>query len=157
MGRASTLNKTAVQAMVDALGEPPNRQYVPMSLWARDHWSTLAYLECRVVDHKGLVAKEHMRADVDRHPGLAWRLFTDEDGNEEKCPTRLTCGIKLEDHDDWDCTDDMVVAGLIVKEGTGLFPVIRLTDLGEVVCAALRAHKGRGGSFGDFSFSGDRG
>ena len=151
--KTRTVNRAAVQAMVDALGEPPNRAYVPMSIWSKDHWSTLAYLECRTVDHKGIIAKHHMRTDADRHPGLAWRIFEDDDGNEKKYPTRLKCGVDLHDHDDWNCTDDMVMAGLIVKEGTGLHPIVRLTDLGEQVCAALRAHKGRGGNFGDFSFT----
>lgn len=148
------VTRAAIQARVDALGKPPKRAYVPMDLWGKDHYSTLAYLETRIVDHKGTVAKQHMRTDADRHPGLVFRIFEDEHGNEKKHPTWLVCGVELHDHDDWDCTDDLCVAGLIEKHGTGLHPVVKLTEQGELVAAAIRAHKGAGGNFADFRFGG---
>ncbi len=149
------VEKAAVQARANALGQYPNRSCVPMDLWGRDHYSTLAYLECRVVDNKGTIAKHHMRTDVDRHPGLAFRLpFLDEDGNETKYPTRLACGVEMHQHDDWDIADDLCAAGLIKKLGTGFNPWVKLTERGELVAAALRAHKGTGGNFGEFRFGG---
>lgn len=149
------VDKAAVQAIVDGLGLPPNRGPVPMSVWGRDHYSTFAYLETRVVDYKGTIAKQHMRTDENRHPGLAFRLpFSGDDPNEERYPTKLVGFVKLRDHDDWDCVDDMVVAGLIEKHGTGLYPIVKLTEQGELVAAVLRAHKGKGGNFCDFRFGG---
>jgi len=146
------VTKAAIQVQADALGEWPDRKPVPMALWGKDHFSTLAYLECRTVDHKGVPAKQHMRTDADRHPGLAFRIFEDEHGNETKYPTRLTCGVDLADHDDWDAMYDAEAVGLIEVGGTGLYPVVKLTEQGELVCAALRAHKGAGGNFADFRF-----
>lgn len=148
--RAVTL--AAVRNAVVALGALPDRDYVPMALWGSDHWSTFAYLECRIVDNEGIVDKTKMRCDADRHPGLAFRIPGGMGGGS--CPTRLIHGVELDDHDDWDAADDLCAAGLIEKHGTGLHPIVKLTEQGELVAAALRAHKGAGGSFGDFRFGG---
>jgi len=107
---------------------------VPMALWGKDHWSTLAYLETRVVDQAGKPDLRHLRCDPRRHPGLG----NGQDGGAY--PTRLNDGTTREHHDDWDCIDDMVAEGLVVWEGTGVNPVFRLTDLGWQVAGQLRRH-----------------
>lgn len=122
---------------------------VPMKDWGRDHWSTLAYLETRAVDHNGSIERMHMRCDPHPHPGLAhigWRT-----GHGSKYPTRLREG-ELQDHDDWSCMEDVEHAGLLENIGTGINPVVKLTDYGMIVCNALRNHKASGGSFGNFIF-----
>lgn len=53
-------------------------------------------------------------------------------------------------HDDWDCIEDLVAAGLVEWHGTGAQPVFRLTPEGERVAGLLRAHKQRGGVFAGF-------
>ena len=101
-----------------------------------DHWSTFAYLETRVVDHRGIPENKHMRSDPDRHPGHGHLVSI---LGYRKYPTRLRIG-ELKDHDDWDCVDDMEVAALIKISGTGLFPKWKLTDLGRTIASQLRAH-----------------
>lgn len=150
MAKVRAVSIAAVQAIADGLGSLPNRDHVPMSIWGSDHYSTFAYLECRVVDHEGIVDKTKMRCDADRHPGLAFRIPGGVGGGSY--PTRLKHGIELHDHDDWDCSNDLCAAGLIEKHGTGLHPIIKLTKQGELVAAALRAHKGAGGNFSEFRF-----
>lgn len=120
---------------------------VPVETWGRDHWSTFAYLECRVVDNGGIPEKAHMRCDLERHPAHG-HILMPSDG--EKYPTRLAEGVGLPDHDDWDCVDDMEASGLIKINGTGLFPAWELTDKGKAVAGRLRAHKADGGSFASF-------
>lgn len=105
--------------------------------WGRDHWSTFAYIETRVVDHKGVPERHHMRCSVKLHPGLVHQTpFSTLDG--QKYPTILKGGERLPDHDDWSCADDLEAYGLIKQEGTGIHPVFVLTDLGKTVAAALR-------------------
>lgn len=122
---------------------------VPMKSWAKDHWSTLAYLETIVVDNRGVPSRDTMRCDPDRHPGLVGPRIAMM-SYRKKYPTRLKDGKQRRDHDDWDCVDDMEAAGLIEIHGTGIHPVVKLTREGEKMAAKLRAHKGSGGHFVTF-------
>lgn len=120
---------------------------VPIQFWGKDHWSTLAYLECRAVDHKGVIARQHMRCDPERHPGLAHMPW------DMDCPTYLACGVKLPQHDDWDCFEDAKAAGMLTLEGTGVHPIVRFTAEGLRVASLLRTHKANGGTFSNFTFN----
>lgn len=148
--------------------EPVGDDRVPMERWGRDHWSTLAYLETRIVDYRGKIAHDHMRCHAGRHPLMhaakrRGRLFGSGDGSQY--PTRLRDG-ELPNHDDYDCIDDMIAAGLVIATMpkapdrtlvTGFVEAelmtratYALTDLGLRVTAALRAHKAGGGSWQSF-------
>lgn len=124
--------KAAVEKTVKALkpGDP-----VPVSAWGKDHWSTFAYLESRTVDFKGVLDFRHMRGQR----GVAC-----------KYPTFLALGVELPGHSDWDCLDDIEEAGLVSNLGSGINPLIQMTEKGYLVAAALRAHKAAGGSFSNF-------
>ena len=125
--------------------------HVPVEKFGKDHWSTFVYLETRVVDHRGQPARQHLRIDANRHPGLAWRhLYSEDDPNKKKFPTRLVGGEELHDHDDWDCAEDLEAAGLLEIHGTGLNPIIRLTDEGRTVASDLRRHKAAGRNFASY-------
>lgn len=121
--------------------------FIPMSQWGRDHWSTLCYLETRCVDHKGLIEIRNMRCDSERHP-----IFVHLTGPvaDIKYPTRLKGGVELKNHDDWDCLDDAKNAGLIEDIGFTMTPQYKLTPLGLDVCSRLRKHKANGGTFSNF-------
>ena len=132
----------------------------PVAEWGKDHWSTLAYAETRIVDHRGLLNNDHMRADPDRHPNLALGAVKASHGfKPTKYPTRLK-DRELPDHDDWDCIEDMMREGMIVvtsKEGVDTlldYPerhlTVALTEKGYEVAAQLRKHKAEGGGWGDF-------
>ena len=129
--------------------EPQMEPAAPVERWGKDHWSTLAYIETRIVDHKGEPNREQMRCDVAIHPQFANRanrgLLPDK-----KYPTRLNDGTELPGHDDWSCMDDAEAVGFVVNNGTGLHRVYALTDAGTEVCNALREHKRKGGNFGEF-------
>jgi len=122
---------------------------VSIEKFGKDHWSTFAYAECRIVDNKGVPKKEHMRCDIDRHPGHAHR-----GSGQQKYPTMLKGGVKLHDHDDWDCIDDLEAAGFIETLGTGINPVWKLTKKGKEVAGLLRGWKADGGMFAKFQFKG---
>lgn len=125
---------------------------VSVDQFGRDHWSLFAYVECRVVDDGGIPNNLHMRCDPARHPGLAGSYNGHRLTPDRKYPTRLAGGALLNDHDDWDCADDLEAAGLIQIKGTGIHPVWRLTKLGRRVAAKLREHKQKGGQFSTFTY-----
>lgn len=125
------------------------RDPVTVDRFGSDHWSTLAYVEVVVVDHRGVPDLRRMRCDADRHPGLWGHAYVVPDPRK-KYPTRLRGGALLHDHDDHDCVDDLAAGGFVEVCGTGITPVYLLTDQGRAAAAALRAHKGAGGRFADF-------
>ena len=57
----------------------------------------------------------------------------------------------IDDHDDWDCVDDLNREGLVKIKGTGIHPKWELTSLGFSVAAQLRKHRARGGRFNTFT------
>lgn len=100
--------------------------------WGRDHQSVLLYLETRCVDYGGQVRTEQLRCNPTRHAyggGVRW---------SDKYTTRLREGVAAVGHDDWDCIDDLVAAGLVIWGGTGANPVFRLTDDGWREAGRLR-------------------
>lgn len=147
---------------------------LPIDQWGKDHWSTLAYIESRCVDHGGVLKNANMRTHAARHPLFMARGFgTPSDGSQY--PTRYKGG-KIANHDDWDCVYDMVQAGLVTilrpqsitlwevlpgKHGPikyrnrmqtrELEVAVKLTDLGHQVAGELRAHLAKQRNYQVFS------
>lgn len=107
---------------------------VPISLWGRDHITTLLYAECRAVDDKGRLDRRQMRED---------RAY----------PTRLrrTEGDEAETHiighTDFDCLLDAAAAGLIVPLISGSWEAgepVTFTDKGWEFVHGLRRARAEG-------------
>lgn len=116
------------------------RKPVSPELWGKDHFTTLLYIESVCTDKKGVPEATCMRT----WPGRPLRGTVDTVRlyhSTKGYPTRLRDGQELTDHDDWDCVDDMVHAGLILWEGTGTHPVFQLTDKGWTLASALRCYR----------------
>ncbi len=115
---------------------------VPPDRFGRDHVSTMLYLEDACVNNGGVLAKERMRCNLQRHPAHGSRVHEDlGTAWNEKHGSRLHDGFVLAQHDDWDCIDDFIEAGLCERGGTGSNPVFRLTDEGMEYAAALRRER----------------
>lgn len=130
---------------------------VPLVSFGKDHWSTFAYVETRCVDHKGVLDNNHMRTDQERHPALVGPRIPNMDGLGKRYPTRLRWNERLgrcdhlENHDDWDCVDDLEAVGLLEWKGTGINPMFKLTPLGAEIAGQLRRHKAMGKNFCEFT------
>ncbi len=132
---------------------------IPIEKWAKDHWSTFAYAGCVVTGKNGIPEKDKMRCCIKRHPGMRGP----HQQRIPRCgpyPTKIREGDKIvpdlqtevEDwHDDYDCIEDMVAAGLLIISGTGINPVWALTDAGWAIFKSLSDFKNKGGNFIDFS------
>lgn len=134
-----------------------NVRTIPMAEFGKDHWSVLAYVETRCVDHSGVVDLIRMRCNSRRHPGLNARRSEVLDQNDDgtyKYPSILAGGKTEPEHDDWDCFYDLEAAGLIEDIGSGINPVARMRDAGRKMVALIRTWKASGGSFATFKFSG---
>jgi len=119
---------------------------VTIDKFGKDHWSLLAYIEIRCVDHKGVPDRRHFRCDAKLHPGLAHHI------SDTEYPTRLKGKVELHDHDDWNCAEDLEAAQFIVYGGTGAHPVFEMTPAGFEMAAKLRMHKANGGMFSNFEY-----
>lgn len=129
---------------------------VPMSKWGKDHWSTLAYIECRVVDNHGYLDDQQMQPRGTKYP---YRLR----GYDPEKPETYIDG-----YGDWGALEDFVAAGLVVpgKDANPDSPTgrlffrdigvrhrthqVALTEKGLMVAGRLRTHKARGGNFASF-------
>jgi hypothetical protein len=119
----------------------------PVEKFGRDHWSTLLYIETRVVDHRGVLDNRNMRCNPKgRHPHFAHIPW------EKDYPTRLAGGATRSKHDDWDCVEDLIAAGFLEWNGTGANPVFALTDEGWRVVSALRRHRAEGAGVATFVY-----
>ncbi len=106
---------------------------IPPQEWGKDHWTTLLYVETRVVDHNGIINNAHMRQ---RNP---------------KYPTFLKGGAKEAGHGDYDCLNDMLDAGLLTVEGSWDNP-ISLTDRGWNIAGQARRYRAEnGGNWDSFT------
>lgn len=143
--------------------------YVPLSNFGKDHWSTFAYADTVIPDHRGFQVgfdgrmrqgRRHFRVMHEdcptprrtRHAGVHQSMVMDN-----RYSTKLKDGTVVEGHDDWHCVQDLVNAGLMgikrrgmivplaedVEPGVDLF----LTPLGERFVTRLKRHKAEGGSF----------
>jgi len=133
---------------------------IPIEKWGRDHWSLVAYLDCRCADNNGTINGAHLR----HHPKRPARIGSDMAGRatsrnwKPEYDTRIagfydpskTEPRQLADHDDIDCLEDIEKAGIIENHGSGLFPLIKFTEMGHVVANHLREHKRDGGNFATF-------
>jgi hypothetical protein len=103
-----------------------SRTPAPVTLFGADHWSTFAYVETRAVDHKGLLDHDRMRCHAGRHPVMlhAKRRVSGAPGDGSEYPTRIKASAtpdpdrrygvtEVPDHDDYDCLDDLIAAGLL--------------------------------------------
>lgn len=135
------------------------------SKFGKDHWSLLAYLETRCVDGQygvGVIDFRRMRCNPAQHSTYAvnrtaWQSnygtklagFFDF-AERDDLVAAAAAGVQLPDHDDWDCIADLEAADLLTltSSANGL---VKLTDLGLKVSAALRAHKAAGGQFAEFT------
>lgn len=118
------------------------------TLWGKDHWSLLIYLECRAVDHQA-IQPEKLRCNEARHPQYqsqreiaTWRA---------EYSTRLNDGTQHSGHDDWDCLDDLEAAGMVgLVFSTAL--TFSLTELGIRTAHRLRVLAINGGQYKDFTW-----
>src|SRR4029079_15268500 len=96
----------------------------------------ILYIESRCVDHAGRLDDRNLRCNPERHTGHVkhgpW---------ETAYGTRLSDGVVLAAHDDWDCIDDLEAAGLIERHGSAINSVFRLTS--EVLCMVVMLRKER--------------
>lgn len=96
-----------------------NDNPVNVDEFGKDHYSLLMYVEGRTVDHHGVLEHDHLRCSSKRHPlllnagSLAYRLGGMNDAANYPTILRRVDGEKRvrENHDDYDCLDDLVRAG----------------------------------------------
>ena len=135
---------------------------IPIGLWGKDHWSTLAYIETICVENRdglGMPKPAKIQTNLNRHPELAFMSVTPFGSqlNGEQYGIRLAGGVELPgtDYDEWDCIEDMCKAHLVLDVGFTGSPAFRLTALGSAVAAKVRAYKATGGNFGEMRMSAD--
>lgn len=144
-------------------GLPKPPPIVPVTDFGKDHWSLLAYVECRCVDNDGELDKRHLRCNEKGHfrlhavnasAGLGgWQssygtrlkgYWTTQDGK-----TTTHADRQLLQHCDWACLADLEAAGYI-EVLSAPNAEVALTKSGFAMAGLLRAHKAAGHHFATF-------
>lgn len=122
---------------------------IEIEQFGKDHWSLLAYVEARYMDNRGILDHRNMRCNIEKHPLFATPVQAHFRWRPEY-GTKLKDGTRLEDHDDWDCLEDLERAGLveIISMINGF---VRLTPRGKEIACQLRLYKLNGGNYAEFS------
>lgn len=156
----------------------PQETRIGVEQFGKDHWSLLAYIETLVVDGMatggtvgragsrraprsvGIIDRDRVRCNPQRHPLLLGPRQTIDFGWKPEWGTRLRgyfdapddqrAALRLPDHDDWDCLEDLDAAGL-VEFVTLTSGGVLLTKAGFAMATRRRAHKASGGSFATFA------
>lgn len=141
---------------------------VPIEQWGKDHWSTLAYVESRCVDHGGWLDGDHMRCNPRSHREFegkrktafgSGRYWKPEYSTRLRGHTETTLN-QVEGHDDWDCLSDMLVLEVaFIVDRVGRIPgfpiggerlCIALTGRGFALAGELRKHMAHERSYAAF-------
>jgi hypothetical protein len=136
---------------------PEGDGYLPIQVWGKDHWSTLAYLETCTVDRRGIVDNNRMRCNPRLHREFMSTMPGANTGEPNKYPTRLAVGVQ-NDHDDWSCLEDMVAAGLVKASFRQVRDVVfgsnqacvELTPDGRKIANQLRQFRAQHGNYNGF-------
>lgn len=164
---------TTATAIPELAAATPSTVYraddlIPVAMFSKDHWSTLAYVESVMTECAGFQVglDPRMRATRRSHPvmseecphpkrpsassgrSLASTAITMRPGEG----TVLKDGTKVPGHDDWACLQDLAEAGYFTTAQNDIEPgvTLHLSERGRVVAAALRTHKAGGGQFRQF-------
>jgi len=154
-------------------------EFVPLQMFGKDHWSTLAYIETVMVDANGrgfqVGLDARMRSNRHNHRvmfqecrrpyrpsgggiGITMPTITREQG------TILKDGRLVPGHDDWQCVQDFANLGyfeavvyprrtkrtVIGADDVQPGVYLHLSPKGRAVLAQLRDFKASGGNFKDF-------
>lgn len=138
--------------------------YIPLSHWGRDHWTTFAYVETVMADMAGFQVGADARMKSNRrnfrvmqrdcpnpkrasNSGHAMMLVM-----EPQHATKLNDGQQVSNHDDWACVQDMAAEDLFVQGPDDVEPgvVLQFSEKGNQVANALREFKRNGGKYADF-------
>lgn len=141
-------------------------EYIPMAMWGKNHWSALAYIETVMVECGGFEVgfdarmtqnRRHFRVMAEQNPtpkrpGRSISMsFASPMAPEYS--TTLNDGQRVDGHDDWCCVGDFAASGLLKAEHFEPKDVLHLSELGQKICAQLRAHKQGGGNFAEFRYT----
>lgn len=123
------------------------------SQWGKDHWSLLAYCECRAVDHAGVLYLRHIRIN-DTKRGFSNGAYSFTNSWKPTHGTKLRDGsIPNPDHDDLDVLEELEAAGLVVNIATNLNPCVTITPTGFQVAHLIRLHGAAGGRYSTFEWN----
>jgi len=131
------------------------QELICLNQFGKDHWSLLIYVEYRAINHKGALDMKHLRI---KNPAILngmipqqWKPewgtrlygYWNKDGSANQ-------QLKLPDHDNYDCLDDLENADLVKSFGTGINPAFLLTKKGAEICSLLVLHKQEGNHYASF-------
>lgn len=126
----------------------------PIDKWGKDHWSLLAYCECRTVDHDGILDLVHIRINVTKRSFSNGTIASATQKWNPDWSTRLKSRKKPDKtHDDIDVLDDLQREEFLTYTFKCGNCKITLTEKGRETATEIREHKSRGKNFNEFKLA----
>jgi hypothetical protein len=120
---------------------------IPPTLFGTIHWVMLLRVESWAVMNNGEIQKERMSTNYNKRPpapsGKQW---------DKMNSTHLNNGYLVEDHDDWDCLDDLIGNGFVQTEMWKNKKLVKLTEKGFQTFVKLRKFRQKGKKIRDFQY-----
>lgn len=144
-----------------------NEDYAPMEVWAKDHWSCLAYIGTIMTEMGGFQVGFDGRMSQNRRNFRVMQQFCPNPKRpnpanaalvmDERYSTRIKedgKDVSIRGHDDHCSVQDMAKAGLFTvgPEDYDVGDTLTFSDKGYAVSAALTRHKQEGGNFANFTY-----
>lgn len=141
--------------------------YAPMEVWAKDHWSCLAYINSIMTDMGGFQVGFDGRMSQNRRNFRVMQQFCPNPKRpnpanaamvmDERYSTRIREGeerTSIRGHDDHCSVQDMANAGLFTvgADDYDVGDTLTFSEKGYAVSAALARHKQEGGNYADFTY-----
>lgn len=124
------------------------QEIIPHNLFGVYHWMMLLRVEGWVVMNNGEIEAERMRTNFNRRPpapkGKQWDKLIHS--------TRTNKGTLIDDHDDWDCLNDLVALGLVNIDIWKNKKIVSLTETGFQVYVRLRRYRQNGEDLNKFVY-----
>ena len=141
-----------------------NKEFIPITMWGKDHWSTLAYIDSVIAEHSfyPITIDSHMRTKRETYDyflmnkAKKFGFITQPYYNflsSDAYGTKLNDGTTVMAHDDYSCIVDFAKEGLLNIDENSIITnkKIKFSDKGLTVMNCLHKHKVNGGTYSNFT------
>lgn len=115
------------------------KRIIPVDLFGVFHWMMLFRVEGWAVMNNGEIEKDRMRTNYNKRPPAPKNKQWDKANS-----TVLNNGELVEDHDDWDCLQDLIDNGFVQIETWKNKEFVKLTEYGFETFVKLRKFRQNG-------------
>lgn len=118
-------------------------------IFGTQHWVMILRVEAWVTMNNGEIEKDRMRTNYNKRPPKPLKAI---EWDKLLMATRLNNGTLIDDHDDWDCLEDLINNDFVKVEVWKNKKLVSLTEKGFNTFIKLRKHRHEGNKLANFKY-----